>query len=207
MLSLAGRADALALPGRRAAEAVIAARDGNGDDALMARVASGDTAAFARLMERHVDGAFRVALRILGRRAAAEDAVQDAFLRLWSKAGSWRPGGAKVSTWLWRVTVNLCLDERRRGSPVPLEAAPEPADPAPAADTALAAAEQDRALAAAVVTLPERQRAAIGLVYGSGASNGEAAAALGISVGALEQLLVRAKRALRERLKDEEHGP
>lgn len=204
MLSLAGRIDALILPGRPAAEAAVVPRDS--DDALMARVAQGDASAFARLMERHVDGAFRVALRILGHRAEAEDAVQEAFLRLWSKAESWRSGGAKVSTWLWRVTVNLCLDARRRPAHAPLDAAPEPPDPAPRADAALAAAQAEQALTAAVGALPDRQRAAIALVYGAGASNAEAAEALGISLGALEQLLVRAKRSLRDRLQDEEQA-
>src|SRR5690606_21157806 len=65
------------------AEAAIATPgSGDADDALMARVAAGDAAAFARLMERHVDGAFRVAQRILGSSAEAEEAVQEAFLRL-----------------------------------------------------------------------------------------------------------------------------
>jgi RNA polymerase sigma-70 factor (ECF subfamily) len=170
----------------------------------MARVAAGDADAFARLMERHVDGAFRIAVRILGARAEAEDAVQEAFLKLWSKAESWQPGGAKVSTWLWRVTVNLCLDARRRPAHAPLEDAAEPPDPAPRADDAIAAAQADRRVGAAVLALPDRPRAAIALVYGAGASNQTAAVALGVSIGALEQLLVRAKRSLRERLINDE---
>src|SRR5690606_14530998 len=108
------------------------------------------------------------------------------------------------STWLWRVTVNLCLDARRRPSHAPLDDIAEPPDPAPSADVALAAAQADRRVSAAVAALPDRPRAAVALGYGAGPSNPAAADAPGISLGALEQLLVRARRALRERLQDDE---
>jgi RNA polymerase sigma-70 factor, ECF subfamily len=173
------------------------------DDGLLARIADGDAGAFGRLMDRHVDRAFRLARQILGSRADAEDAVQEAFLKVWRRAEAWRPGEARFSTWLWRVVVNQCLDARRRPGFDPLDAIPEPPDPAPDAVAVLARREDRERLEAAMAELPERQRAALGLVYGAGASNQEAADALGISVGALEQLLVRAKRSLRDRLKEE----
>lgn len=169
----------------------------------MARVAGGDAGAFRRLMDRHVDAAYRLARRIAGSRADAEDAVQEAFLKVWARAGSWKPGGARFSTWLWRVVVNQSLDFRPNRRHAPLDEAAEPRDTRPDAAEAIAGRQEERLLDRSIAGLPERQRAALALVYGAGASNAEAAEALGISVGALEQLLVRAKRTLRERMKED----
>ena len=170
------------------------------DDELLAQVAKGDRRAFALLSERHIDRAFRVALRLLGSRADAEDAVQEAFLRTWTRAGEWQPGRARFSTWLHRVVVNLCLDAKRKPSHAALDPDLPVADARPGAEENVLAAERERHVARAVAALPDRQRQAVSLIYAGGLSNAEAAAALGISVGALEQLLVRARRALRDRL-------
>lgn len=182
----------------------VATRRGNEDDDLMARIAAGDAGAFRRLMDRHVDGAYRLAKRVIGSHAEAEDAVQEAFLKVWTRAQSWKPGGARFSTWLWRVVLNQSLDVRRRPRQAPLDAGPEPVDPSADPVRAIAERQDKERLDRSIAALPERQRAALALIYGVGASNIEAAEALGISVGALEQLLVRAKRALRDTLKAEE---
>ncbi|WP_142850121.1 RNA polymerase sigma factor [Telmatospirillum sp. J64-1] len=173
------------------------------DDRLLARIAEGDEAAFRTLMDRHLDRAFGLAQRILGSRSDAEDVVQDAFLKVWDRAESWRPGEAKFSTWLWRVVTNRCLDLHRRPRHEALEAVPEPQDPAEDVVSSIAAGQEERRLKAAMADLPERQRAALALIYETGLSNAQAAEVLGISVGALEQLLVRAKRSLRGRLQEE----
>jgi len=166
----------------------------------MAKVASGDPAAFALLVDRHVDRALRLAQRLLGSKADAEDAVQEVFLKIWRKAESWRAGRAAFSTWLWRIVVNQCLDLRRKPTAVALDSVAEPVDERPDQEATVAAAEEEAQVAAAMATLPERQQAALALIYGAGASNAEAAASLGISVGAVEQLLVRARRSLRAQL-------
>jgi RNA polymerase sigma-70 factor, ECF subfamily len=181
----------------------VATRRGDEDDDLMARVAGGDAGAFRRLMDRHVDGAYRLARRIAGSRADAEDAVQEAFLKVWSRAGSWKPGGARFSTWLWRVVVNQSLDFRPSRRQAPLDEAAEPPDTRPDAVEIIAGRQEEMQIERSIADLPERQRAALALIYGAGASNAEAAEALGISVGALEQLLVRAKKTLRERMKED----
>jgi RNA polymerase sigma-70 factor (ECF subfamily) len=180
----------------------VAIRPGDQDDELMARIAAGETGAFRRLMDRHIDAAYRLARRVIGSDAEAEDVVQEAFLKVWMRARFWKPGGARFSTWLWRVVLNQSLDQLRHPKPAPLDTAPEPADPAADPAEALIERQDETRVAQAVAELPERQRAAIALIYGAGASNAEAAEALGISVGALEQLLVRARRSLRARLKD-----
>jgi len=98
------------------------------------------------------------------------------------------------------VVVNLCLNRKRRAPFAILADAGDPADPRPDAAAQLERDQRDRALAAAIARLPERQRAAIVLTFHEGFSNAEAAAVLGTSRSAVETLLVRAKRALRRQL-------
>ena len=186
------------------------------DDALMRRAGGGDKAAFAVLARRHVARATAIAQRILANRSDAEEIVQETFLRCWQKAPDWLPANdrspagagadaaprAQFATWMYRVLVNLCLDRRRRPQPVALEAAAEVADGAADGFDAAAAGETGRRVAAALAALPERQRAALALCYFEGMGNIEAAAALEISIGALESLLVRGRRALKESLAD-----
>jgi RNA polymerase sigma-70 factor (ECF subfamily) len=165
----------------------------------MALVARGDSQAFRLLSLRHVRAALALARRIVGNDAVAEDLVQEAFLRVWVNAPRWRPEAA-FRTWLYRIVINLCLNETRRPSTLPLGAAGDPPDPALHAESELAARERDRLVAAAIDALPARQRAAIVLTYHQGLSNAEAADALDTSVSGIETLLVRAKRALRAAL-------
>jgi RNA polymerase sigma-70 factor (ECF subfamily) len=164
----------------------------------MARVAKGDGRAFQTLARRHTAGALRLARRILGNDALAEEIVQDAFLKVWVYAPRWRPQAA-FHTWLYRVVVNLCLNARRRPADLALGAVAEPVDPNDAG-SALERRERDRLLAAAIDALPARQRAAIVLTYQEGLGNAEAASVLDTSVSGVETLLVRAKRALRATL-------
>jgi RNA polymerase sigma-70 factor, ECF subfamily len=177
------------------------------DDELMRAAGAGDRAAFGRIVARHLSRMTAIAFRITGSRGDAEEIVQEAFLRAWLKSPTWldraqRAGGAAFTTWLGRVVVNLCLDRKRRAAPLPIEAAADVADPSPDAFTATAGAEIAARVAAAVGTLPERQRAAIVLCHYEGVSNIEAAEMLDVSVGALESLLVRARKTLRAALTD-----
>lgn len=170
------------------------------DEELLALVGDGDRQAYRVLVERHGGRVLAVARRMTGNLAEAEDVAQDAFLRVWLHGGAWRDQGAKFTTWLYRVVTNLCLDRRRRRPMAPLEAAGDPADERPNAEVSVAAGERSRQVEAALAALPDRQRAALVLSYYEGLSNAVAAAALDISVAALESLLVRARRALRAEL-------
>jgi len=181
-------------------------RDGS-DDELMRRAGRGDNAAFAALVARHIPRATALATRISGSRSDAEEIVQEAFLRTWMKAPDWESqtsiaGGARFTTWFTRVLVNLCIDRRRRPQPAPLEAAAEVASTAPEGLEVVARNETSARVLAALAELPERQRAALTLCHWDGRSNIEAAEILEISVGALESLLVRARRTLRIVLAD-----
>ncbi len=170
------------------------------DEALVALVADGDRAAYAELVARHLDRTVTIAMRVTGSRAEAEDVAQEAFLRLWRDAGRFRPEVSRFGTWFYRIAMNLCLDRRRRRPAAPLEAAGDTADPAPDPEALIGDARQRTAVAQAVTALPERLRAAVTLTYDAGLSNAEAAAAMEIGVKALESLLVRARKTLRQSL-------
>src|SRR3954465_11266898 len=86
---------------------------GEGDAALMGRVAAGDAAAFRLLVERHSAMIHTLAWRMLGP-ADAEDVVQESFTRLWVNARGWTPSGGGLGGWLRRVATNLCLDRLRK---------------------------------------------------------------------------------------------
>lgn len=171
------------------------------DDALMLLFARGDPGAARILTARLLPRVLNHAARVLGDRAEAEDVAQEAMMRLWRAAPDWRAGGAKVSTWLYRVTANLAVDRlRRAGRAVGLDETDEPADDVPVADDRLIRADRMAALDRALATLPERQRQAVVLRHIEGVSNPEIAEALEISVEAVESLTARGKRALAKAL-------
>lgn len=170
------------------------------DAELVARVARGDRAAAQALMRRHLPKMLGLARRMLGDSVEAEDAVQDAFMRLWTHAHRWQPGQAKFETWLYRVTLNKCFDRLRRRPLAPLDAAMEVPDSRPSPESGLERAALSRQIEGALSALPDRQRAAIQLCHYQECGNIEAAEILDVSVEALESLLSRGRRTLRARL-------
>ncbi len=170
------------------------------DAELVVRTGKGDRAAAQALMARHLPKLLALARRMLQDRAEAEDAVQEVFLRLWTHAARWQPGKAKFETWLYRVTMNQCLDRLRKRPTAEMEAAAHVPDSAPGPDAALDGVELAAQVEAALAQLPERQRAAILLCHYQECGNIEAADILGLSVEALESLLARGRRMLRTKL-------
>ncbi|MBU6207795.1 MAG: RNA polymerase sigma factor [Alphaproteobacteria bacterium] len=167
------------------------------DDALMARVAVRDTAAFRILIDRHAVLPHRIAWRMLGDPVEAEDVAQESMVRLWQFGERWQAGGPGVAAWLTRVTTNLCLDRLRRKRFSSDEAVPERIDDAPLADAGIEAEQQRAAVARAIAALPERQRAAIILTYYEEMPNLNAAEILEMNIKAFESLLLRARAALK----------
>lgn len=168
------------------------------DDALLARYAKGDAEAATELAARHGGRIIALAWRMLNDHAEAEDVAQDAMLRLWRMAPRWESGRAQVSTWLYRVTANLCTDrlrKRQRGG-VGLDAVAEPPDPTPSVDERMQQQARETALQSALETLPDRQRQAVILRHIEGWANPEIAGVMDISVEAVESLTARGKRAL-----------
>src|ERR1051325_11469197 len=132
--------------------------DEHSDEALMARIAAGDRAAFRVLAQRHLGSVISLAAHVLGNRNDAEDVAQEAMLRIWVDAPRWKPA-ARFRTWLTRIVVNLCLDRSRRVAWLSLEKAGEIADPSPSTDARRERLDTERRLAAAIGRLPPRQRA------------------------------------------------
>ncbi|NXY92877.1 RNA polymerase sigma factor SigM [Streptomyces sp. BR123] len=178
-----------------------AAAGGRSDRELLALHVAGDPDAFGELVRRHRDRLWAVALRTLGDREEAADAVQDALVSAYRAAHSFR-GESAVTTWLHRITVNACLDRARKAASRRtallddtdrLERLLEPHE------SAEAPAEREdlhRELLAALATLPADQRAALVLVDMQGYSVAEAARVLDVPVGTVKSRCARGRAKL-----------
>lgn len=175
----------------------------DGPALLIRRAADGDARAFSELARQLARPALALAVRVLGDRALAEDAVQDAFTRLWREAQRFDPQRGSFAAWWRRMLMNCALDGRRRLRPVSsLDDAAEVADGAPTPARAAEAADLAARVQAAATRLPARQRAALALFHGDGLSMTEIAEALGSSEKAVEGLLSRGRATLKTQLTD-----
>lgn len=202
----AGAHDGKATGGSRLA---VAETTDETDEALAARTAAGDNRAFREIVRRHGGRLRALAHRFTGGAAEADDVVQETFLSYWRTAGRWQPGGPPLGAYLTRIAINRAIDGDRRRKVrrfFGLEDAAEVADTEPAADTQLAGRRELAAVMRDVGALPARQRAAILLAAEGERSNADVAASMGLSLGAVEQLLVRARRTLRMRLAERDGG-
>ncbi|GGS58393.1 RNA polymerase sigma factor SigM [Streptomyces cinerochromogenes] len=171
------------------------------DADLLARHVKGDPEAFGEIVRRHRDRLWAVALRTLGDREEAADAVQDALVSAYRAAHTFR-GQSAVTTWLHRITVNACLDRARKAAsrktaPVddterleqllePYESASEPAE----------RNDVHRQLLEALGTLPPEQRAALILVDMQGYPVAEAARILDVPTGTVKSRCARGRAKL-----------
>lgn len=163
------------------------------DLTLLRRHQDGDAQAFGEIFRRHRDRMWAVALRTTRDPEVAADAVQDAFLNAFRRAGSFR-GDAQVTTWLHRITVNACLDRIRRQRPTADLADHDPVEP------------RDRHLSVevrldiqdALAQLPEGQRLALVLVDMHGLSIAEAASVLEVAEGTVKSRCSRGREAMAE---------
>ena len=179
---------------------------------LMARIAEGDEYAFEVLVGRHQPSVLNLIYRFIGDRAGAQDLAQEVFIKVWQAARDYEPK-AKFTTWLYRITVNLCLNElksSRRKRWFSIHRFDEDSektmdeilpDDAPSAEDLLLAKERSRQISEALQSLPANQRMALILKRYDDLSYAEIAQIMGCSVSAVESLLVRAKRTLQEKLK------
>lgn len=175
------------------------------DDFLLTAIGGRDRQAAAQagteLVRRHLSYIVYICQQKLGNAAEAEEAAQDVFISVWKKAGDWQSGHAKVTTWLYRIAVNRCIDIIRRRKPTSnIDAIAEPADEREDIEAAQMVADRNRQLRAALDVLSDDQRRAIELVYYGETKQSEAAAQLGITLAALESLLRRARAKLNDEL-------
>jgi RNA polymerase sigma factor (sigma-70 family) len=178
------------------------------DVRLMRLVASGDTSAFEKVIERHQALVAGTAARMLGSNSDVEDIAQQVFIRVWKSARRYVPR-AKFTTWLLKITRNLVFNELRRAkrrAQVSLQ--PEPGaeeillkdETNPAPDASLLEGELQRAIEEAIMQLPESQRMALVLRRYEQLSYEEIAEVLDLSVPAVKSVLFRARTELRARL-------
>lgn len=162
------------------------------DDELIRRVALGDRQAFEALYDRYAPAVFGVALRMLGEREIAEEAVQEIFWRVWQRAASFDRSRA-FAPWLFGIAHNYCIDElrRRRVRPQPVyedDEHPVLSDIPDEADVGETAAlsDQRRIVREALDQLPDEQREALLLAYFGGLTQQEIATRLGNPLGTVK---------------------
>ncbi|MEU9096586.1 RNA polymerase sigma factor SigM [Streptomyces sp. NPDC048361] len=171
------------------------------DQDLLARHVDGDPDAFGEIVRRHRDRLWAVALRTLGDREEAADAVQDALVSAYRAAHTFR-GQSAVTTWLHRITVNACLDRARKAasrktSPVDdTERLDQLLEPHESAEAPAERQELHRQLIEALGTLPPDQRAALVLVDMQGYPVAEAAAVLDVPTGTVKSRCARGRARL-----------
>ncbi len=141
------------------------------DEALLVLYANGDPAAARALAQRFGGRVFGFAARMLADRAEAEDVAQEAMLRLWRIAPEWRAGEARVATWLYRVTANLCLDRFAARAPFGARRCARGRGRARPVEARLIEADRAAALEQALAALPPRQRQAVVLRHLEGLGN------------------------------------
>ena len=176
------------------------------DGELIQRAAGGDRSAFETLYRRYARPVFGLALRRLGDRGRAEDAVQETFASIWRSAGSYRPERGPGAPWLYAVARNAIVDRARSRSEAPTEAPEEAsaeAGPPDRAEQSWVAWRVHRALE----ELPEREREVIVLAYWSGLSQSEVAEYLAIPLGTVKTRTRAALARLAEILADEADAP
>ncbi len=170
------------------------------DIALVERYVGGDLSAFDELVARHQSRVFGICLRMLRDRHDALDATQDTFVTLFRKADRYKAEAA-FSTWLYRVTTNVCYDHLRRQQRKRADAIPDHLDPTdPQGEDAFASADLRPTIEDALAELQPEFRAAIVLVDLEGLALETAAETLGVPVGTVKSRVFRGRKLLAARL-------
>jgi len=176
------------------------------ENKLIERAARGDGAAFSELMSAHEGRMYAVALRMCGNREDAQDCLQDAMIRVF-KAISGFKGQSSFSTWVYRITMNTCLDELRRRKNRQntsldglLDTGWAPSDDLDTPERHALASEKRREIERAIAELPEDMRSAIVLRDVQGFAYDEIAQMLGANVGTIKSRISRGREKLREKL-------
>lgn len=174
---------------------------------LIERASGGDAAAFNRLLEAHERRMYAVALRMCGNREDAQDCLQEAMLRVYRAMGSFK-GQSSFSTWVYRITMNTCLDELRKKKNKQatsldslLDTGWSPSDDSSAPEKHAVQNEVRKCLHDAIRELPEDMRSAVVLRDIHGLSYEEIAQSLDINVGTIKSRISRGRGKLREKLK------
>ena len=171
------------------------------DTDLITAIGAGDASAGNIFISRHLSYVMNICRHYLKNEAEAEEAAQDVFAAIWRKADQFAQRDAKVTTWLYSVTRNRCIDILRRQKPTQDIDGLEFADNSDNAEVLQQKSEQARLLRAAMESLSDDQRAAIDLVYYREISQKAAADELGMTLAGFESVLRRARQKLHGQLR------
>ena len=175
-----------------------------GDELLLRRACKGDVQAFEELMQSHESRIYAIALRMMGNREDAQDCAQEAMVRIYRAMGSFK-GQSALATWIYRITMNTCLDELRRRKARKVTSLDSLVDngwsPTDTGDTPEEHGlhvEKQNSLNQAIQSLPDDMRAAIILRDVKGYSYDEIASILDANVGTIKSRISRGREKLRE---------
>ncbi|MHB1341711.1 MAG: RNA polymerase sigma factor [Coriobacteriia bacterium] len=174
------------------------------DQELVHAALAGDERAFERLVRTHADAVYGHALRFFGERTAAEDATQEVFVKVFRSLATF-DGRSAFSTWLYRITRNVCLDLARAGKHRPVPVDPVDIYP-PAVNDFADDVVMSRTVETAIRALPPEERDALGAVTLFGMSYEQAAEAFAIPVGTVKSRVFRARKTLGILLRPTEGG-
>jgi RNA polymerase sigma-70 factor, ECF subfamily len=172
------------------------------DEDLIARCKDGSEEAFAELVRRYRNMVFGLIARTVGDRQRADDLAQEVFLRVYRGLPYFR-GAARVSTWLYRIAINVCLQERSAPPPMTLTFDEHRTEQLPSHENSAASLELRDRLGKALARLPTSQRLLIAAHYLKGIQYQELADAFDMPLGTVKTHLYRAKRQLRQLLETE----
>ena len=175
------------------------------DENLIEAIADGNRSAFSELVNRHTKKFYYLSYRMIFNKNDAEDIVQDCFIKLWKKPTMWQKGkNTKFTTWFYRVVSNACIDHNRKHSRVfHIKKEELIEDDRTAADEEMYKTQQEKMIQAVIIELPEKQQQALNFSYYEELSNKETAEIMQISVKAVESLLVRARKTLKEKISNQ----
>ena len=181
---------------------------GHDDKSLMAMVCAGEHDAFAEIVSRHTDRYYALAFRTLQNASDAEDAVQNAFIKLWKKPFRWDASKSQFTTWFYRVVINECHDhirKQKKSVNADHDVIDSLVEPVIGEECSLEQSQiskmQQQALALAIKALPSSQRDALNLFVYIGLSQKEVAKIMDTSIKSVESLLVRARRSIAASIK------
>ena len=172
------------------------------DEILLQEIATGNRSAFAELVQRHTKKFYHLSYRMIFNKNDAEDIVQDCFIKLWKKPTMWQKGkNTKFTTWFYRVVSNACIDHNRKHSRVfHMEKEELIEDDRKSVDKEMYKTQQEKMIQSVIIELPEKQQKALTLSYYEELSNKETAEIMQTTVKAVESLLVRARKTLKDKI-------
>ncbi|MBQ9952029.1 MAG: sigma-70 family RNA polymerase sigma factor [Clostridia bacterium] len=177
------------------------------EEKLISRAAKGDASAFNELLGMHEKRMYAVCLRMCANPEDAQDCLQESMLRVFRSISGFK-GQSSFSTWVYRVTMNTCLDELRKKKNKQsasldslLETGWSPSDEYDTPEHHAMAGEKRKAIQSAISELPEDMRSAVVLRDIEGFSYEEISGILGINVGTIKSRISRGREKLREKIR------